>query len=270
MPSKKFSSKAVWAVAAAVIVVVALLIVFFISQNPSVEEESIVLPTVQDTPQTELNTDPDDTEAEGEQTFFEVSNENVLMALNSLNRPIAYYQTYMLTVGSDDAQTVRTAKLWVNGSFIHAEVSSEQETKCMISDGSTAYLWYADSPDVISVQLEDGLTSEDLLGLPGFIAYLQLSEDSVVDSDYLVLEDPQIQCIYVCAQENADITTRYWVNLENGLLYQADVLENSNQVYTLRQTSFEMLAQEDESFIDRFLLPDGSSPFKAAKAVPQP
>ena len=47
------------------------------------------------------------------------------------------------------------------------------------------------------------------------------------------------------------------------LLYMTDVLERSTQVYLVRQTYLELLAQEDESFSGRFQLPDGTRPFAA-------
>ena len=77
-----------------------------------------------------------------------------------------------------------------------------------------------------------------------------------------MLEDPRVQCAYVCTQAG-DVTWRYWVELDSGLLYMTDVLERSTQVYLVRQTYLELLAQEDESFSGRFQLPDGTRPFGA-------
>ena len=270
MPQKKISSKAVWAVSAAVITVVILLILLFIAQKPAVQQESIVLPPAQGT-QTEETVSPSDiTEHNPENQYFEVTNENVLMALQSLNRPVAYHQAYSVVVGSDDQRAVRSVDFWINGPFIHAEISDGQNTRSIISDGSTAYLWYQNEDSYISVSLTDGLAVEDLMGLPDFDAYLMLQQADVVDSGYLVLEDPAVQCIYVCTQDEISGTSRYWVNLDNGLLFQSDVLENSNQVYTIKQTVFEALAMEDESFHDRFQLPDGTKPFIVVREMPQP
>ena len=270
MPQKKISSKAVWAVSAAVIIVVIFLILMFATQKPATKQESIVLPPVQEE-QTENSISPSDTpEHNAENQYFEVNNENVLMALQSLNRPAAYHQTYSVTVGSDDQRAVHTVDFWMNGPYIHAEISDDQNIRSIISDGNTAYLWYQHDKTYISVSLTDGLAVEDLMGLPDFDAYLQLQQTDVIDSGYLVLEDPAVQCIYVCTQDEISGTSRYWVNLENGLLYQSDALENSNQIYTIKQTVFEELAMEDESFQDRFQLPDGTKPFIVVREMPQP
>jgi len=263
MPPKKFSGKAVWAVSISVLAVVAVLIILFMAKGSSDKKETIVLPSAMDSAPSEVVASPE-AEAEPETDFFSVTNENVLMALQSIKRPSSYHQTYVVAVGSDDVQSVRQVDLWVNGPYIHAETSYHNEVRYVISDGSSAYMWYQDHDAVIFVQLQDNLRLEDLLGLPDFDAFLSLTEDDVVDSDYLVMEDPLIQCIYVCAQADSGSTARYWVNLENGLLYQSDVLEQSNQVYSIHQSLYETLAPEDEAFAGCFVLPDGSSPFPTA------
>ena len=269
MPQKKISAKAVWAVSAAVMLVAVLLILLFVTQKPTAKQESIVLPPAQDN-QTEQTTSPSDSlEPSTENQYFEVTNDNVLMALQSLNRPVAYHQTYSVTVGSDDRRAVRTIDFWINGPYIHAEISGDQDTRSIISDGSTAYLWYQNEDAYISVSLTDGLKIEDMLGLPDFDSYLMIQQPDVVDSGYLVLEDPAVQCIYVCTQDEKSGTSRYWVNLENGLLYQSDARENDKTVYSVVQTGFELLAEEDEAFANRFTLPDGTSPFTAGTELPQ-
>lgn len=265
MTPKKNSKKAVWAVSIAVLVVAVGMIGLFLLQMPSQQQETIVLPpatvvepTVEPTP-----------EQKPESDFLDVTNENVLPVLQTLTRPVAYHQIYSVTVGADDVQTAKTVELWVNGSMLHAEVSDERQTRVLISNGSKAYLWYKDEKRIITVPLRENLTEEDLLGLPAFDAFLALDQSDVVDSDYLVLDDPQMQCIYVSTQDSDGVTTRHWVSLESGLLYQSDVLKNSNQVYTIRQSDYSLLATEDESFDDRFVLPDGSDPFIEAE-TPQP
>lgn len=242
-----------------------VLILMFAMQTSSQKHESIILPT-------------GPTEAPAEQTqvqlpednFLQVTNHNVLMALQSLNRPVSYHQTYQVTVGADEFQSVKTVEMWVNGSFLRAEITDQQWTKVIISNGEMAYLWYEGSEAYISIRLENRLAEEDLLGLPDFDAFLELQQEDVVDADYLVLEDPPVQCIYVCTQDDDGDTSRYWVSLENGLLYQSDVLENSKQVYKIRETQYELLAAEDESFANRFFLPDGTDPFPTVTGMQQP
>lgn len=269
MAPRKISRKAIWAVTGAVLLVAALLAAFFLTQSNSSQQEGIVLPS-QEHSHTGQSGPATRTGDEDQSAYYEVTTENVSTVLESLSRPTAYHQAYTVTVGTDDVQAVRQVELWINGPYLHAEVSDGQRTRSLISDGTTACLWYEGDESWLQLTLSDGTAAEDLLGLPARDVYLTLDRSTIVDAGHLVLEDPAVQCIYLCTQDETTDTARYWVDLENGLLYQADVLEDSHQVYSIRQTQFEMLAVEDESFRDRFLLPDGTAPFTAAREVQQP
>ncbi len=270
MPPQKRSGKAAWAVFAAFAAVALLLILFFLNQKPSDQKDGIVLPDPQETLQQGAISEPNKENEPGNNQFLEVTDKNVLSALQSLSRPAAYHQIYQVAVGTEGAQAVSQVMLWVNGSLLHAEISDGTQVRSVISDGSIAYTWYDNDKRYISVVLDQGMRMEDLLGLPDFDSYLTVKQDEVVDSDYLILEDAQIPCIYVCAQKDALYSYRYWVNLDTGLLFQSDVLENSTRVYEIRQQLYETLALEDETFDDRFHLPDGSDPFTAASKMLQP
>lgn len=268
MSSKKRSGKAVWIVASAVILTMLLLLTLFITQTAPDRQESIVLPPASganggNQEQTEIS----DSQSEH---FVAVSNENVAAVLRTLNRPAAYYQSYKVTVGGSSKQHTKNVNLWINGNLFHAEVTEDGQKQNLITDGVTVHLWYDDGKQPISLELPQGVTPEDLLGLPDLNAYLKISQDTVTESDYRVLEEEQVQCIYVCTQDADSIVSQYWVNLENGLLYQADTKDSDKSVYTVVQTAFDQLSVEDEDFSGRFVLPDGSAPFTAETEALQP
>lgn len=269
MPQKQ-SRKAAWAVFAAVSAVALLLVLFFLTQKPSEQKDGIILPDSSDTPQQGAVSGSNTESEPNNNQFLEVTNKNVLGALQSLSRPSAYRQIYQVSVGSDDVIYEYQVMLWAKGTLLHAEVSDGTQVRQLISDGNTAYIWYDNDQTVVSVTLDHGMNTEDLLGLPDFDSYLTLTQDEVVDSEYLFLEDAQIPCIYVCAQQDSQYSSRYWISLNTGLLFRSDVLENSNRVYEIRQQLYETLALEDEIFDDRFILPDGSAPFTAASKMLQP
>ena len=263
MDSRK-NNRSVLVVGAALILVVALVLIFVLLQ-PENDREGIVLPT----PQTDVPADPVTQESEQEE-FLQITTDNVLDALRSLERPLHYNQTYEVAVGVDDVRAARTVELWVSGSLIHAEVSDGSKVRSVLTDGVTAWLWYDVDPNPISVQLSASVTTEDLLGLPGFDYLSTLETMPVEEADYLMLQEPQAQCIYVCARGGADETNRWWINLENGLLCRADALETSQLVYEVRQTFFALLAEGDASFTGKFALPDGTEPFSAEARMLQP
>ncbi len=269
MPQKK-SRKAAWAVSAAFAAVALLLVLLFLSQTPAEDKDGIVLPSPMDAPQQGAVSQPDAEDNTNISEFLEVTERNVLDALQSLSLPAAYRQIYKVSVGTDEAAYVYQVMLWIKGTLLHAEISDGTQVRNVISDGNTAYIWYDNDESAVSVELRPEIGTEDILGLPDFDSYLTLSQEEVVDAEYLFLDDAQVPCIYVCAQQDSQCTFRYWINLNTGLLFRSDVLENSKRVYEINQQLYETLALEDEAFQDRFLLPDGSDPFTAASKMLQP
>lgn len=267
MNPKRFPLKRGWVAAIAALVIVAIMVAAFTLSESRRPQESIVLPqeTTADT-QT-----PPASEQEEEIGFAQITEENVLSVLQeTVEKPPAYHQSYSVTVGADESQSQRSVELWVNWPLIHGEVSDSARTKTVLSDGKTAYLWYNSDLNYITIPLDSAMDVWDLLGLPDYDYLTAMEAYPITDGDYLVLKDPEVQSAYVCCQDDSGITWRYWVNLDNGLLYMADVLEHSTQVYAIRQTYLELLAQEDETFSGRFLLPDGTQPFSAETQTQQP
>jgi len=263
MEQKRMNSS-ILLVSLSLILVVLLLVGAFLMGQSDQQPEGIMLPDVQ--PEPVVDTAP---EEEASEDTIRVTTENVTDMLRSLQRPAHYNQCYDVIVGVDGAHTVKTVELWVSGSLIHAEVRDLQMVKTILSDGETAWIWYDVDPNPISVTLQDA-TVEDLLGLPGF-DYLQILErNPVLDADYLVLDEQNTLCMFVCTQIGENETDRWWINLDNGLLYQGDALENSRLVYEIKQTYFAALAEGDESFTGKFTLPDGTMPFTAAARTLQP
>lgn len=260
------SYKPFLAVSIAVLLVLVILLAFLFENRHGKDRDAIVLPE----PPAE-SVVQEAVEQPSADDFVQVSTDNVRSVLQSMSRPSSYHQSYTVTVGSDETQASRSIKLWVNGSLIHAEIFDGIRTKTILTDGKTAYLWYDGDTEALSVPLDETVSPEDLLGLLSPDYLLSMDPVQILDADFLVLEDPQqVQCIYVCSQDAEFVTSRYWINLDTGLLYKADVLELSKQVYVLKQDSFEQLASEDEAFSDRFLLPDGSAPFSTETETPQP
>lgn len=266
MSFKERPGKAVWIVAAAVIIAAFLLILLFVTQSASVSNESIVLPVAPgETGERPVQSDS----ANNNDHFIAVTNENVASVLQTLKRPAAYRQSYDVIVGNENRQRTKNVDLWVKGALLHAEVTDGQLRQTLITDGKEVFLWYDDGGRSVSLELPQGVTAEDLLGLPDFNAYLKISSEDLITSDYRFLEEPQAHCIYVSTEDETQTVCQYWVNLDNGLLYQSDTRENDKTVYSVVQTGFELLAEEDEAFANRFTLPDGTSPFTAGTELPQ-
>lgn len=267
MHSRKHAGKSVWIGAIAAAVAVLSLIIFFTVQAVPGEQQSIVLPsegTVSDTHSQQIPS------GSGDDQFVTVTNENVATVLQTLSRPAAYHQTYSVSVGREGKQGATQVELWVNSGLLHAEVAAGQQIRSLITDGTSVYLWYSDTPGYLTFELDEHLTVADILGLPDFDAYLHIPTEDVVDSGYLLLNEANVQCIYVSVRTSETQLVHHWVNLESGLLYKSDATENDKTVYSIQQTDFDLLAVEDETFSDRFTLPDGTVPFTVTTRTLQP
>ena len=255
MDNGKKSNIAVIVFSMALLLVLALVVALFFRGTPSQSKDSILLPSAQigtvQSPELSAGTDTE---------FIQVSNENVLPMLRALDRPAYYYQSFRVNVGSDDIQAEKTVEFWVNQNLVRGQISDGNRTKNILSDGENAWLWYDSDQIAVSVSLSS-ITVEDLLGVPEFDFLQMMERTRITDAEYLILSDPQRQCIFVCTQDETSLSRRYWIDLESGLLYQGDVLDQNQRVYELRQERFELLAQGDESFSGLFFLPDGSDPF---------
>lgn len=265
MGKKPHFSKSILAVSVAVLLMLTVLLAVFFENRARKEKKAIVLP---DPPQ-EVSV-PEKTEETSPDGFVQISRDNVLSVLQNIHKPSSYHQVYHVTVGSDLAQAVHRVELWVNGDLLRAEVSDDVQTKNILTDGSTLYLWYNDEEQAASVALRESAVVENLLGLLSYDNLLTLEPEQITDADFLVLEDPTLPCLYVCSRDAVYVASRFWIDLETGLLYKADILEQSRQVYTLLQENLELLAEEDEAFRDRFCLPDGTVPFSKTEEMPQP
>lgn len=255
MEHGKKSNLAVIVFSLALLLVLALVVALFVRGNPTPNKDAIILPSVQLDPSA-----PSDGSADGDMSFIQVSKNNVLLMLRAINRPSYYYQCFTVTVGSDDVRSQKMVEFWVNGTFVRGKVSNGNKTKNILSNGEDAWLWHDSDEIPVSVALTT-TTVEDLLGIPEFDFISLLEETTITDAEYLILNDPQLQCIFVCTQDESGLSRRYWIDLDSGLLYQGDILDQNRRVYELRQEQFEILAQGDESFSGQFILPDGSNPF---------
>lgn len=267
MSSKFRTSKTVWVVAATAVLAVFMIILFAANSAPG-GQSSIVLPTPALDADTE-NSSSNSENVSGNNDFVIITKDNVATALQTLSRPSSYQQTYTVMTGSENQTIEKTVQLWFNNGIIRADVTSGNQTQSILADGTILYMWYDKQNKYAEFELNEVVDVEDLLGLPDFDAYLQLSPEIVTETEYLYLDESQISCIFVNTEDET-LTTRYWVNLENGLLYQVEALENGTAVYSIKQTAFEALATEDEGFFGRFVLPDSSVPFTEEAGTQQP
>lgn len=197
-----------------------------------------------------------------EDMFVQVSAENVLSVIETLHRPTAYHQTSTLVLNADEAQLIRLADVWTNGVYMRADISDPYQTVSYLTDGQEAYIWYHDDKTPVKIALDGSMSCDDMIGLLTYETLLETDPEELFYAEHTVLNDPFVQCVYVSTVKE-DRETRYWVDLNTGLLYMAEVTENGEQIYYMEQSALELLAEDDAAFADWFILPDGTNPFTA-------
>lgn len=264
MEEKRLSNKSLMAVSLLLLSVVAGVIVLFV-MRPTAEREGIVLPdpvmeNTQELPQsTQSGTD-----------FLTIDPNNVVNVLSSLEAPEYYHQTYQIQINSGRTSSVRTVELWVNGSWIHAEIQDGRRIKSLFTDGQEAWVWYDHDLNPDLFVLSDSLLLEDLIGLPNFDFQTMIAHAERKEAGYAVDPDTLLQYVYVRTGSGLDREAEYRFSLDTGLLYSSVVFEKELQVYEVLQTSFDRLAYGDQAFEGRFCLPSGSVPFAIEARMLQP
>ena len=238
----------------AAVTVIAILLVFFFSGRKSTSSQTIVLP---DAPAPEQQEQPEQPESTA---LAEVSRENVQSILEkSVARPSSYHQTMQIITTSGEAQRTQNAELWVKGELVKVQVTDEWETKTVIADETSLYLWY-DEEEPVLLSRGPGMSADVLAGIPTYERILDFAKSQITQATFVSLSEPAADCVYVSAQDGTR-QQDYWVSLESGLLCKQTMLENDELVYLMEQTGLEIFPDNDEALDGVFCLPDGSEAF---------
>ena len=233
---------------------VLIVTVFFLSGKNS--NANILLPTERPG---QIQT-PDDA-VSVQDNFLKVTTENVQSVVRTMSRPASYHQICQVTLTEGPRTTSQIVDVWVDGSRLRADVSSETGTATLLTDGTTAYLWHSEEEGYSSVVLNDTVSADDLLGLPTYEQLLNVDSKSLTEAAYVVLPEQGKQCIFVSASADNGTKNEYWIDISSGLLFMATSTVNDEVLYSVQQSDLEHLAAGDEAFSDRFQLPDGYDPF---------
>ena len=252
---KQKNLKMLLAVCAAALAVIAVLLLLFLSGQAGRQHEEIVLP--ESYPEAE----PPAPETGGEtETVLTVSADIVQAILQSMSRLSAFHQTFTVTQRSGTHARTSVVDIWASGGLVRAEIADEYETKSILTDGETVYVWYDNGDTPVALQVQDGSSYEDLAGLPTYEDLIRLPGSAVREGGFLA--DAQSGADLVYARVVTDgAEQQYWVSTDTGLLYRQTTTVDGTVVYEAEQTFLDVRADGDDTLSDMFRLPDGSSPF---------
>lgn len=240
-------------ITAALFVALTISLVAFFS-NRDANRTSITLPPE--------NWQGAETTTSSEEGFVTVTAENAALVVENLKRPEYYHQTLLQVTAAETASARQTTELWVCGDVCKLITSVGGQTRHILTDGSTAYLWYRDETwNVESVALPQGVSIDDLAGILTYESIADIPVEEIAAAQYLQLtEQGGAPCLYVEAKEQGGVK-RFWVDLATGLLCLADCTADGSESYRIEQTGLSVLESDDEALLRQMLLPDGSDPF---------
>ena len=241
--------------AVAAVTVIAILLVFFFSGRSREAAQPIVLP---DPPAQEQTQEPEPPEGA---SLVSVSRDNVQSILEkSVARPQSYHQSMQITLVSGDTQRTQDVELWVKGGLFKVELTDAFETKTVLADENTVWLWY-DEEQPVQLSRAPGLTVDDLAGVATYERILSYDKSQIDQASFVSLDDLAADCVYVSAREDDGSQQDYWVSLESGLLCKYMMLINDELIYAMEQTQLEVFPENDEALEGVFCLPDGTEAF---------
>ena len=144
---------------------------------------------------------------------------------------------------------------------MHAQLTGDAGTRHIMTDGVSLWLWEEGDRKAKKLRLADGVSFDDLAGIPTYETLTKLDPEEIRDASFVLLGKPegQASCLYLSAQEEgSEYEDRYWVSLSTRLLRRADVLFDGQPVYQLREELCEVLTAEDAELSEHFRLPDGT------------
>lgn len=183
----------------------------------------------------------------------QITPDTVQPAINTLSRPATYSRT----------QTVET--FWSGGSGKSVSLVSvsagrtrvdtqlpDGSTRHMLVIGSSAAVWYDDETEwtVLTAEQFNADVAQRMLT---YETVRDLPVSDIAQANYQELDG--VSCIYVSTREDEDgYASSYWVNVNNGLLKQAERYCDGELIYRFTAEDTNLEAPEE----DMFLLPDGT------------
>ncbi len=185
----------------------------------------------------------------------EVKVDTVQSVIASLDRSPSYFREVELqSFWTPEHSTTTTVRTWVDDGWTRTTqiLPSGLIRHDIVGDG-TLYYWY-DGERSWRTAPADNCSADLAQHIPTYETVLTLDPRSITDAGYQLCGDQP--CIYVQVKgEVAGYEDRYWISVDNGLLIQAETLEEGALIY--RMTSFSPIQSLGAADMERFVLPDG-------------
>ena len=186
-------------------------------------------------------------------TLVEIRPDTVQAAIATLDRPTQYRRTFRVMQFWSGGSGESEVSVAVSGPWTRTDrTQADSRVRHSLTDGEITYIWYDSEKDYTTLAA-GSITADQEQMIPTYEDVLALEVEQIAVADYRMASD--MKCIYVETAEAPDgYVSRYWVNVETGLLVAAERLQNDETIYRMGELSM----TSDPEFTDDFTLPDGT------------
>lgn len=244
MDKRKLNRITVGFVALMVLVIVLMLV------NGLRRTAHITLPQETDVSDT---TPEDGSSNESALALVEIRPDTVQAAIATLERPTQYRRTFRVMQFWSGGSGENEVSVAVNGPWTRTDrTQADGRVRHSLTDGEVTYIWY-DNERQYATLAAGAITADQEQMIPTYEDVLDLEVDQIALADYRMASD--MKCIYVETAESPEgYVSRFWVNVDTGLLVAAERLQSDETIYRMGELSM----TADPEFTDDFTLPDGT------------
>ena len=232
----------------AVVSILLILVILALAKGGLRRSANIVLPTEP----ADTGESAGDSAAEG-LDVVQITPATVQPAINTLSRPATYSRTQRVETYWSGGSGVSESQVSVSGGRTRIDTPLPDGTILhMLVIGGSAAIWYDDETEWTVLTAEQ-FTADIAQRMLTYETVRDLPVSEISEAAYRELDG--VYCIHVSTKEDADgYVSSYWVNVNNGLLKQAERYCDGQLVYLFTAEDTNLDAPGEELF----LLPDGS------------
>lgn len=190
----------------------------------------------------------------GQFLSVEVTVDTVQQVIATLNRADSYSREVTVTdFWGTDSSASTTFSVWVDNGFTRVQAAlNSGRTQNTLLDGERLYLWYDQEQSCLTFDAPEG-ASDLVQRFPTYEDILELDAASITDAGYTLRDG--WTCIYAAvADRELGYVTRYWVDIDSGLLVAAETTKGDQVVYTMSSSALQTPCPAAAAF----RLPDGT------------
>ena len=234
--------------ALAVLTVLAAVLTSFVRMRAAeAKMPHVVLPAAEDAAPAPSG---DALESLGQAPFpVEITRENVLRLIASMDRPEEYAAEMLVTLRWDGGETSTQSRVWRSGALERISYTEGGVSYNCVIDGERTYLWEQGSSDCYECAT-GAFTSDSAARLPAYEDLVSMDGDVVTDCEAAELDG--VSCLFLRTVEGP-VARVWYLELESGLLRRMEEYRSGELKYSVEALSLTVGPVEAA----RFILPDG-------------